>query len=96
MKQKTILLAVICAALVGIVASARPSVNTYLAPAKINRATAGSFWADGGYPIPPIPPGTGLSANSPSSSWFADGGYPIPPIPPGTGSTLKGMVGPAA
>jgi hypothetical protein len=42
---------------------------------------AAPFLADGGGPIPPIPPRTGVTL-------LADGGGPIPPIPPRTGVTL--------
>ncbi len=42
--------------------------------AKVNtNSSNNTLWADGGMPIPPVPP---------NSNFVADGGMPIPPVPP--------------
>jgi hypothetical protein len=90
MTQKTAFLVLACAALLAMVTSVRPRVNTYVAHATIHDAPTTTIWADCRYPIPPIPPGTGSGSSlSATPTSLADGGYPIPPIPPGTGSSLS-------
>jgi len=46
-------------------------------------ASAETWVADGGAPVPPVPPPPRLSSTvTPQANLTADGGAPVPPVPP--------------
>lgn len=46
--------------------------------------------ADGGGPVPPLPPPASLSSRYQQSPLLADGGGPVPPLPPPSRLTADG------
>ena len=87
MKRNLFFLAVACSALLAMVIVGSSRVNTSISSSiNASHTFIQTVWADGGYPTPPIPPGSGLKVSR--TNW-ADGGYPTPPIPPGPGPKVS-------
>ncbi len=92
MKQRAALLGVACAFLLAIVMSGRSYVNSSAVANTNHISINATFTADGGYPIPPLPPPPGSGLLSHSATLIADGGYPIPPLPPPPPSGLQMVI----